>query len=419
MASPSDCAVSRALHALMALLLTLPLTGCLEGATSPRSFPFTETTPQLPFADNAFDLLTRSEVTDVNLMANAVAQRVSIRVGQDGRHAIVIRPAPRPGQERPAEIVMPARYFALPDQPSLLAIRFSVAAFSQGDAMPAEFADAQFYVFVERTSDIMQILPFNRGSIEAWRPATEADRQLRDQVLALPVDGRGRNATFHVQDAAQLALALRTAARLPTAQRATLRLRDAATAPQPPAAAAAPAPAPPAPAVPTRWQFRQSRDPVTRVVTQYANLRTDTRAGEGEPMFQIRCAGPRLEFLFLNGRTPLRNELSQGRVRAALMEINFDDRSVQRLMWPLSDRQPGLAVDPRDLSGLVALAGMFDPEVQRSVTNWTASWLLNTMAATRSVVLRVWDTAHNAHVLRFSPLVSMAELRRNLSDCVK
>lgn len=407
----------RALHGLIVLLLGLPLAGCLEGAASVRGFDFPEATPDLPFRSNGFDLLSRSSVASVNQMATAVTQSVSLRVGTDGRVAVALRRTPRPGSGEAEEVVIPARYFALPDNPSLLAIRIGMAALTQQDATPAEFADAQFYVFVEKTADIMQILPFNRGVFEAWQPATAADRSLREQVLALRPDGQGQTATFQIEDAAQLELALRAASRLPPAQRATLRLRDSATPPGP--QAAAPAPAPVVPPVATRWQFGQSRDPVTRVVTQYANLRTDTNTGGVQPMFQMRCIGPRLEFLFVNGRTPLRNELSQGRVRAALMEINFDDRSVQRLMWPLSDRQVGLAMDPRDMSGLVAVAGMFDPEVQRSVTNWTATWLLNTMAATQTVVLRVWDTAHNDHVLRFSPRVSLADVRRNLSDCVK
>jgi hypothetical protein len=416
MASPLDRARRRALHALMAMLLALPLAGCLEGAVSHRGFDFTDATPRWPFPDNAFDLLSRSEVISVNQMANGVAQRVSVRVGADGRQAIIIRPAPRPGHDSPADIVMPVRYFALPDQPSLLAIRFGAAALAQTNTTPAEYADAQFYVFVERTADILQVLPFNRGNIEAWRPATDADRQLREQVLRLRPDGRGASGTFAVENEEQLALALRVASRLPTTQRATLRIRDAAVAPRPQTAAPV---APPAADVPTRWQFGQSRDPVTRVVTHYANLRSDTPVRDARPMFQIRCKGRRLEFLFVNGGTPLRNELSQGRVRAALMEINFDDRSVQRLIWPLSDRQVGLAIDPHELSGLVAVAGMFDREVQSSVTNWNATWLLNTMAAAQTVVLRVWDPLHNDHVLRFSPRVSLAEVRRNLSDCVR
>lgn len=417
MTAGSNLSFRRAVHGLMAMLLALPLAACLEVAVSPRGFDFTETTPPLPFRDNSFDLLARSEVGSVNVMANTVAQIVSIRVDRDGQHQIVSRNTPRPGTAGPAEYVTPARYFALPDNPSLIAIRFSMSHLAQSDALPADLADAFVYVFVEKTADIMQILPFNRGVFEAWRPASGADRLLRERVMTLRPDGQGPSGTYQVEDLAQLELALRAASRLPPAQRATLRIRDSATTPRPQAGATSPTP--PAPAIATRWQFREARDPVTRVVTQYANLRSDTNTAGEPPMFQIRCVGQRLEFLFMNGRTPLRNELSQGRIRAALMEINFDDRTVQRLIWPLSDRQPGLAIDPNELSGLIAVAGMFDRDIQRSVANWTATWLLNTLADTQSVVLRVWDTAHNAHVLRFSPRVSLADVRRNLSSCVK
>ena len=75
----------------------------------------------------------------------------------------------------------------------------------------------------------------------------------------------------------------------------------------------------------------------------------------GGQMIQARCAGARLELLFANGSLPLRNELSGGRFRAALMEINFDDRMVQRLIWLILDRHPTTAIDPFGVGGFIAL----------------------------------------------------------------
>ena len=41
------------------------------------------------------------------------------------------------------------------------------------------------------------------------------------------------------------------------------------------------------------------------------------------------------------------------------------------------------------------------------------------LAGSDRVVLRVWDARHGAHVLRFSPRAAIADIRRNLSDCVQ
>ncbi|BDG70501.1 hypothetical protein Rmf_04300 [Roseomonas fluvialis] len=316
---------------------------------------------------------------------------------------------------------MQARYFALPGSPSVLAIRFSATQFGQLDAMPVGDEDAYLYVFVEKTADIVQILPFSRAAIEAWRPTTDADQQLRTQALALRVSGQGRDAAILTEDVRQLELALRTASRMPTAQRATLKLRDAATAPRPAPQVNAARPAQPAASGSTRWRFGRSQDPVTREVTQYANLAADPAegGGPGGQMIQARCAGPRLELLFANGSLPLRNELSESRLRAALMEINFDDRVVQRLIWQILDRHPTTAIDPFGVGGFIGLAGMFEPSVQRASTTWDSAWLLNMLSGSDRVILRVWDARHNAHVIRFSPRSSIGEFQRHLSNCVR
>jgi hypothetical protein len=403
-----------------ALLLILPLAACLQGSGSNRGFDFPDATPSLPFRHVGFEHLSPSSNDLINQMAIAIVQLVTIRVDDAGGHRIAIRNAAARGNA-PPETVMQARYFALPGSPSVLAIRFSATQFGQVDAMPVGDEDAYLYVFVEKTADIVQILPFNRAAIEAWRPTTEADQQLRTQALALRVSGPGRDAAILTEDVQQLELALRTASRLPTAQRATLRLRDAASAPQPTPQASSARPAPQPAAVPTQWRFGRSQDPVTREVTQYANLAADP-AESGAPggqLIQARCAGARLELLFANGSLPLRNELSGGRFRAALMEINFDDRMVQRLIWLILDRHPTTAIDPFGVGGFIGLAGMFEPSVQRASTTWDSAWLLNMLSGSERVILRVWDARHNAHVVRFSPRSSIGEFRRHLSNCVR
>jgi hypothetical protein len=404
-----------------AALLALPLAACLQAVGSYGRFATTEATPDLPFRNNAFDVLGQSTNAEINQMALVMAQMITIRVEQDGRHSIIMRNTPRPGTAGPAETVMAARYFALPERPSVLAVSFNAADFARADAVPAGRGEPIIHVFIEKTADIVQMLPFNRPAITAWQPEAEADRRLRDQVLALPVEGRGSNPTTLIENAAQLELALRTASRLPTAQRATLRLRDAATAPQrqPAPQATAPARPAPGPATATAWRFGESRDPVTRVVTQYANLPAEPNQAGTRATFQIRCVGQRLQVLFENSRLPLRNELSEGRVRAALMEINIDDRVVHRLMWQIAERYPDTAVDPFLAGPLIALAGMFNVDVQGARTDWNAVWLINAMGSADSVVLRVWDARHTPHVLRFTPRVSVDELRRRMPDCVK
>ncbi len=405
---------------LRAILFVLPLAACLQVSGSNRGFDFPDATPSLPFRHVGFEHLSRSSNDLINQMAIAIVQLVTIRVDDVGGHRIIIRNTAARGNA-PPEIVMQARYFALPESPSVLAIRFSATQFGQMDATPIGDEDAYLYVFVEKTADIVQILPFNRAAIEAWRPTTQADQQLRTQALALRVSGQGRDTTILTEDVRQLEIALRTASRMPPAQRATLRLRDAATAPRPAPQANAARPSPPTPSGPTRWRFGRSQDPVTREVTQYANLAADPaeRGAPGGQMIQARCAGTRLELLFVNGNLPLRNELSGGRLRAALMEINFDDRMVQRLIWPILDRHPTTAIDPFGVGGFIGLAGLFEPSVQRASTTWDSAWLLNMLSGSDRVVLRVWDARHDAHVVRFSPRSSIGEFRSHLSNCVR
>jgi hypothetical protein len=404
---------------LGALVLVLPLAACLQVTGSNRGFDFPDATPSLPFRSVGFEHLSRSENDLINQMTIAIVQLVTIRVDDAGNHRIVIRNSAARGNA-PQEIILPARYFALPESPSVLAIRFRATQFGQMDAIPAGDEEAYLYLFIEKTADIVQILPFNRAAIEAWRPATEADRQLRTQALALRSSGQGRDAVMLTEDVRQLELALRTASRLPTAQRATLRLRDSTSAPRPAPQANAARPAPPAVTVQTRWRFGRSQDPVTREVTQYANLATDPAEGgaPGGQLIQARCSGSRLELLFANGRLPLRNELSEGRLQAALMEINFDDRVVQRLIWQILERHPTTAIEPFGVGGLIGLAGMFEPSVQRASTTWNGAWLLNMLSGSDRVTLRVWDARHNAHVARFSPRAPIGEFRRHLSNCV-